>query len=473
MFIGTALTTDDKLAEYIVCIAKSQRTADMQGYAVRLSTFVANVCIAILMKWSKKSIEESVAVIMLQVYSTLISTVISMARHDLPVSDVHFALTLTISPLTMWILYSTYRFIRKRPSYLYDNIKSAHQNTIAILSVGMLLWWIVIDILIYSNDKECSVTFWGQLVLYKSFEVVLALIWAGPLFLVLLVMWLVYLIRHFGDIQGEYRRHMKKTVPWQRFRRIQLVARSIKSFWISQWDVITISHRWLPFYAILIYYVTWASALVVWAVDINKFFYDEIIVPFTHTTDSFVDKDFDPLGYGQVVFCRPFNIGPNADNIISPKLLAIAVAAEPLWTVCKLAVRKRMHIREWLLDQPQHTWNGVIFILTGRRDPWKKHLEALSRQAESVTGEKVVSLAAQSGDPTVKKSQAKTDFLDMRDSLDEDFPRRPPGLNSSEYIGYANQYPRQPHSRHQGLWSAPLFPYRSPNGGFPQYGAMV
>lgn len=68
---------------YIECIARSSRDPDMQGYAVRLSIFIANVMLAILIKWSHDDVTESVRVVLVQVYSILLVTFISMCRRNL------------------------------------------------------------------------------------------------------------------------------------------------------------------------------------------------------------------------------------------------------------------------------------------------------------------------------------------------------------------------------------------------------
>ncbi|KAK0442638.1 hypothetical protein EV421DRAFT_570381 [Armillaria borealis] len=79
-------TMSPQLAEaaaYLSCVARSNRDPDMQGYAVRLSTFIANVMLAILVKWSHDEVTESVGVVLLQVYSILLVTFIGMSRGNL------------------------------------------------------------------------------------------------------------------------------------------------------------------------------------------------------------------------------------------------------------------------------------------------------------------------------------------------------------------------------------------------------
>ena len=66
------------------------------------------------------------------------------------------------------------------------------------------------------------------------------------------------------------------------------------------------------------------------------------------------------------------------------------MAIQPAWAVGKLVKRERVQIRDWLLDWPDSLGHGIVFIFTGRRNPWKKHLElrAQNHQVGSQSHEK-------------------------------------------------------------------------------------
>ncbi|KAF9264059.1 hypothetical protein L218DRAFT_1076633 [Marasmius fiardii PR-910] len=368
---NSTLDPEDLVIEqYLHCLADTPHNSDMQGYAVRLSTFVVNLCIAILVVWSKEQVvQESVKVLNLQNFVVLVCSTIAMARRDadFSVADAHFALTLTISPAAIYFVYSTYRFIRRRPNHLYDRLGSA-KVIMAITSIILLISWIAFDLAIYHNnafkDDPCmakaKVTMDGW-TLYQIWKMI-AVKMLFSMFLVPLIplFWILYFFRHFKDIRREYRRHMNKNVePWKYLRWVQRVGRSTKSFLISQWDVITRSHKWIFFLTILIFYISWGSALALWAPDI-KWWYCVLLSIFDPDAEiKYGKEDYEKymagLSYGQ--------------------LLAVAIAIEPTWNVLKLFFFRRWDIVSWLKQWPQSIWNGIVFIFTGHRNPWKKILD--------------------------------------------------------------------------------------------------
>ncbi|SJL16023.1 uncharacterized protein ARMOST_19538 [Armillaria ostoyae] len=245
-------TMSPQLAEaaaYLSCVARSNRDPDMQGYAVRLSTFIANVMLAILVKWSHDEVTESVGVVLLQVYSILLVTFIGMSRGNLSMADAHFALSITVSPLSIYFLYSTLRVCLKNRNTLYERLGKS-KIMVGALTTLMLVLWIVLDLLIY-----------------------------------------------FANVfEGE----------------------------------------------------TWT--LKVWIVDMD-FYYYKLLASF-HESLSYEPRiNYDPLGFGQ--------------------LLAATVALEPIYAVCVLAWKRRADIGAYLRQLPSSTWNGIVFIVTGHRSPWR------------------------------------------------------------------------------------------------------
>ncbi|KAG7096108.1 hypothetical protein E1B28_006784 [Marasmius oreades] len=395
---------EDDGSQYFDCLANSHRSPDMQGYAVRLSAFIANICIAILIAWSKEDVvKESVNVVMLQNFVIMIASAIAMGRKDLVVADAHFSLTLMVSPLSMYFVYSTYRFIRRRPNHLYDRLGSAKVITAMMLTI-LFICWIVFDLLIYFSNlhksNDCKSTLLGW-IFNKTFSLGIQLFFSSIPIALILLFWIVYFIRHFKDILEEHKRHMKKPVkPWKWFFLVQRLRRSIKSFLIAQWDVITQSHRWLFFLTIVAFYLGWAGTLYIYVVDINEFFHELSDSPYT-PTDS--DSDFDALGYGQ--------------------LLAAAIIIQPIWGVCKLSFLKRHTILSWLKQRPQSIWNSIVFICTGdqTRNPWKEivELRRVHESEESVTViMPVVPVHTASASASVRRSSTSTLPSEKR-SLDQ------------------------------------------------------
>ncbi|PBK64054.1 hypothetical protein ARMSODRAFT_893519 [Armillaria solidipes] len=240
---------------YIECIARSSRDPDMQGYAVRLSSALP----AILIKWSHDDVTESVRVVLVQVYSILLVTFFSMCRRNLSMADAHFALSITVSPLSLYFLYSTLRVCLGKRNTLYERL-SRSKIIIGVLSTIMLILWIVLDLLIYFAD-----VFEGE-------------VCPSP---------------------TVHRRHMQKVVPWPRFRCIQMTWFSVRSFCLSQWIVITRAHPWTIFLCIVLAYTCWAGTLKIWIVDMDYYYY-KLLQSFDETLPYEPRIDYDPLGFGQV-----------------------------------------------------------------------------------------------------------------------------------------------------------------------------
>ncbi|KAK0216647.1 hypothetical protein EDD85DRAFT_869782 [Armillaria nabsnona] len=349
-------TMSPQLAEaaaYLSCVARSNRDPDMQGYAVRLSTFIANVMLAILVKWSHDEVTESVGVVLLQVYSILLVTFIGMSRGNLSMADAHFALSITVSPLSIYFLYSTLRVCLKKRNTLYERLGRS-KIMVGALTTLMLVLWIVLDLLIYfanvfEGETCASPTFIGWF-FYRSVTAAKALELTIYFLPMLPLYYLIYALRHFSDIRNEYRRHMKKVKHWHSFRWVQTTWFALRSFLVSQWIVITRSHPWTIFLCISLGYMCWAGTLKIWIVDMD-FYYYKLLASF-HESFSYEPRiNYDPLGFGQ--------------------LLAATVALEPIYAVCVLTWKRRADIGAYLRQLPSSMWNGIIFIVTGHRNPWR------------------------------------------------------------------------------------------------------
>ncbi|KAJ8074257.1 hypothetical protein PM082_012567 [Marasmius tenuissimus] len=225
----------------------------------------------------------------------------------------------------------------------------------------MLIWWIVFDLLIYLGPvfQKCKPSTNGWLT-YKMFTTVNKLSLVIDLMFLIPLVWIIYLVRHFKDIRGEYRRHMSKKKD---ISIVQRLGRAIKSFVISQWDVITRSHPWIFPYTVLICYFVWANSLLIWLLDPRWYFY-WVRVELTGDDSNPPEKDsFKLLGYGQ--------------------LLAVGTAIEPLWLALKLAYCKRRNVVSWFKQCPRFVWDGVVFIITGHRNPWKQIEEETRRRMDT------------------------------------------------------------------------------------------
>ncbi|KAF8886407.1 hypothetical protein CPB85DRAFT_1566832 [Mucidula mucida] len=301
-----------RIRAYVECIARCDRDPDIQGYAVRLSVFIANVClgmrirserlkpnpIAILMTWSHDDVAESVYVIFMQVYTILLATTV------------------------LWLT--------NKRSNLYLRLGKSHK-IICFLTLLMAIQWLILPVIIYGvpgyvfDEDPCSVHTLEQLLFYRALKTVQWLDYSVYLFPLFPFFYIVYTLRHMFDIAWEHQRHQKKVTPWRFFRFVQIAWTFVRSWTLSNWIVVTYSHEWMIF----------------------------LLVSIASIPES--DDKWDSLGFGQ--------------------LLAATAAIQPLYEVCKLTIRRRHELWRTVAGYPRSFWNGVVFLVTGHRNSWKKILQ--------------------------------------------------------------------------------------------------
>ncbi|KAK1223174.1 hypothetical protein PQX77_013955 [Marasmius sp. AFHP31] len=367
---------------YLKCMATRERDSDIQGFAVRLAAFVSHICIAILIVWSdSSSVKKAVDVLLLQNFTILACSAITLmvgrgTRISLSAPDAHFVLTLTITPVSLYLIYSSiFRFLPKRPNRLFKSLEPAARYVTCVSAIVMLIWWTVYTIVLYTSRifARCRPSPQGWLT-YKKFttlenlNVVIYFVFLIPF------MWIVYFIRHFTDIREEYKQHMwkeKDTLTWAQgnFGWVQRFGRAIKSFTVSQWDVIKLSHPWIFPYTIILCFLIWGASLLILKFDPRWYYY----------------RLLEDLGWAGEIerpeangSFRAFSYG---------QLLAIAVAIGPVLSTLKLAYSRHRDMWSLLKRCPRSVWNDVVFIVTGHRNPWKEVQEEKKKRRDNMGDE--------------------------------------------------------------------------------------
>ncbi|KAJ4500710.1 hypothetical protein C8R41DRAFT_913796 [Lentinula lateritia] len=410
---------------YVLCVFSAEgQNPDMQGYAVRLSNFIVNVCLALLIRYSEESVSESVSALLLQVYTLMLCAFISLIRKQLSVADAHFALTSTVSPLAVYLLYASVRKVLKKRSYLFRRL--GDHRTYLTLSLLLLPMWTIMNLLIYFANvfsNTCAPVTLASWLLFEIEAVLFSFIFASVFAGIIVLVWIFYSLRHFRDIRGEYRRHKMKAQRWARFSWIQWFPLSFKSFVLAQWDVITKSHPWILTLSISTTYVIWGSSLILYVSDLGEF-YHEIVAGIQADNGQPVTPysppdGYDPLGYGQ--------------------LLAAGVAFLPLWQVLCLIWESRGHMLAWIKRYPSSLWNGIIFIFTGHRNPWEK---VLARRAEDGTTESIYDTLPLTGPneevKTIKRTSTFTS--EVEDKFDNETLSNP-AWRSTTSLDYSTAHP--------------------------------
>ncbi|KIK66150.1 hypothetical protein GYMLUDRAFT_960611 [Collybiopsis luxurians FD-317 M1] len=313
-------TTDPSLQtleQYLLCVWSSEgQDPDMQGYAVRLSNFVVNVCLVILIRYTSKDVAESISVLLLQIYTLLICAFISMYRKKLSVADAHFAITSTISPLSLYLLYAAIRRILRKSSYLFRRLGPNSTLIYAMLSLLVLPMWLTMDALIYfanvfSNSEKCPHINFTSWFMYRFVAATLTIgvfdVWMlAP---AIAVIWVMYVLRHFGDVRKEHTRLWTDARRWERFRWVQWFPLWIKCFTKAQRNVIMESHPWLLVLFITIAYLIWSSSLVLYETHLSLFYYNlaATIQPYVKDADPlqpYQSQGHDGLDFGQQQLLR-------------------------------------------------------------------------------------------------------------------------------------------------------------------------
>ncbi len=195
------------------------------------------------MTWSREDVEESVYVIFMQVYTVLLATFISLARRRLSIADAHFCLSMTISPLSIYFVYSTARWLMNKRSSLYMRLGKSHK-LITTLTCLMVIQWVILEIIIYGapdfvfEGQRCtSATLVGWL-FYRIIKTTLSLDYSLFFFPVFPFFYIVYTLRHIFDIAREHKRHQKKVKKWRFFRFVQVPWTFVRSWTLSNWCVL-------------------------------------------------------------------------------------------------------------------------------------------------------------------------------------------------------------------------------------------
>lgn len=92
------------------------------------------------MTWSPGDIDEGIRAILLQIYPILLSTLSSIGSNQLSLFDANFALILTSSPLTVYIVVTSTCEWFGMKTRLYEGIKS-NRFVVRILGTSVLFLW--------------------------------------------------------------------------------------------------------------------------------------------------------------------------------------------------------------------------------------------------------------------------------------------------------------------------------------------
>ena len=199
--------------------------------------------IAILLRWSKDDLKTSVFMLLSQVYPILIATASSIGSGELSELsfDAHYAVAVTASPITIYLVYSSFRDgVFRRPNILFQKLMSS-KAVVRYLGLILPLLWLFVNLMTsfytkaFRDSALCqgmTLSLWIEFQIASNFMGVLDVMGRrdlindieerGGLGMVsLLGLWIygVYLVRHRYDIFHEYqtwRDDLRHLPTWKR-----------------------------------------------------------------------------------------------------------------------------------------------------------------------------------------------------------------------------------------------------------------
>jgi hypothetical protein len=111
--------------------------------------------IAILLRWSKHDLKTSVFMLLSQVYPILIATASSIGSGNLSLFDAHYAVAVTASPITIYLVYSSFRDVFRRPNILFQKLTSS-KAVVRYLGLLLPVLWLFVNVMTSFYTKAFS-----------------------------------------------------------------------------------------------------------------------------------------------------------------------------------------------------------------------------------------------------------------------------------------------------------------------------
>lgn len=187
--------------------------------------------------------QTAVQALLLQVYPVLITTFLTIHQNQLAITDARFAINITNSPLSIYLVHSAIRDVCGRPNDLFRRLGST-RVIIRILSLLLFVLWLTLDgIVSYAgylfsgpSCQNIAHPIWLRFLLNdwffshaKSVSFHRSILVATFMCVVAAICWIMYLIRHFQDVTEEFVRRRRRA-GWTR-NPLRLAFHAIRSVW--------------------------------------------------------------------------------------------------------------------------------------------------------------------------------------------------------------------------------------------------
>ena len=166
------------------------------------------------MTWSPGDVDVGILSLLVQFYPILLSTLLSVNRQQLSGFDAYFALILSSSPLTTYVVVASISNLYGIHTGLYKRIKS-YRITICILGALVPLLWAGISMVVYLSptafkDSQCETTSFADWAQNAALSITFSFTYPGgvghltPWFIwVLVTPWLICLARRWSQLRAD------------------------------------------------------------------------------------------------------------------------------------------------------------------------------------------------------------------------------------------------------------------------------
>jgi ribose/xylose/arabinose/galactoside ABC-type transport system permease subunit len=171
--------------------------------------------LGIIVTWSPEDVDVGIQSLLVQIYSILLSTLLSINRQQLSLLDAGFALTLSSSPLTIYLVFTSICNLFGIHTGLYKRIKT-YPLIIRTLGALVPLLWTALSMVSGLSpsafkDSSCAILTFGYW-LHNTLIALFASLFAPTSFTVSLVFgpalamsWCLCLLRILARLEGGFR----------------------------------------------------------------------------------------------------------------------------------------------------------------------------------------------------------------------------------------------------------------------------
>ena len=113
---------------------------------------ISTSCLGIQMSWPSEGVDAGVIASIAQLYCILLSTLFSINRQQLSLFDANYALTVTSSPFTIYLVFSSIRELLGYETGLFERLES-HPRVIRFFGALLLPVWLGLRITLLLSGK--------------------------------------------------------------------------------------------------------------------------------------------------------------------------------------------------------------------------------------------------------------------------------------------------------------------------------